>query len=543
MKHSRLLVFFLLILGASQVSAQTKVFFDRLGKGTSESNAYYYRSNTSGNDYKSFYTNGGALYFEGKIAKPSDNDESLNQYAGNCIWYFKNGKKKFVKNYNDAGKEDGTCSYYYESGQIWKDIEYKDGNIVGNFFKEYDEDGKISRTFEENFDNNNNDWDLYTSDKTFAKIADGQLTMGSFTKEGAARYINLPYSSDEFTADLTINISKLGYNEKAGLIYGFKDWQNYNFFLISGTNFYIGTIYEGVKVMKADGMFSADIKKTEPNIIKVIGIGEKNVYSINGSINYSTDLTSKFGSNVGFCVSGKSTISVDHFAFKEIHYKGADVLAKNPNDLDVKATGSGIILSTSGYILTNNHVIEDATKIQIEINENGSPKSYYATVIEKDADNDLAILKINDDAFKPLASIDYAFIESGTADVGSSVFTIGFPYALSGMGKDAKFTDGKISSKTGYNGAINSYQTSVPIQPGNSGGPLFNDKGQLIGVMNSAIKSADNVSYGIKVNYVKNLMELLPDSPPFPNNQKLLILSTEERVKVITQYVVLIKIK
>ena len=71
------------------------------------------------------------------------------------------------------------------------------------------------------------------------------------------------------------------------------------------------------------------------------------------------------------------------------------------------------------------------------------------------------------------------------------------------MGKAAKFTDGKISSKTGYNNAINSYQTSIPVQPGNSGGPLFNDKAQLIGVINSAIKDADNVSYAIKLSLSK----------------------------------------
>ena len=242
-------------------------------------------------------------------------------------------------------------------------------------------------------------------------------------------------------------------------------------------------------------------------------------------------------------MSGKNTASFSHLIFKKIDYKGTDITSKNSNDLNVKSTGSGFFISTGGYIVTNNHVIEDANKIQVEVNERGSPKSYNATVIQTDKDNDVAILKINDDAFKPLASLDYSFIESGSADVGSSVFTIGFPYALSGMGKDAKFTDGKISSKTGYNGSISCYQTTVPIQPGSSGSPLFNDKGQLIGIMNAAILSADNVSYAVKINYIKNLIELLPDSPPFPNSKNLLNVSTEERVKIITQYVVLIKIK
>lgn len=125
-------------------------------------------------------------------------------------------------------------------------------------------------------------------------------------------------------------------------------------------------------------------------------------------------------------------------------------------------------------------------------------------------DNDLAVIKINDEAFKTLDPLKYSFKESGGVEVGSSVFTIGYPLALSGMGKEAKFTDGKISSKTGYNNAVNTYQTSIPVQPGNSGGPIFSDKGQLIGIVNAKIRDADNVSYGIKLNYIKNIIELLP---------------------------------
>lgn len=535
-----------LLFFSVQIIAQTdqdKIYFDRLGKKCLENQAYYFREKTGKPDeYKSYFVNGGNLYFEGKIITPSDTTENLNVYSGTCTWYFKNGKKKAIRSFNAAGLEINTSTYYYENGKIWKEIDYFNGKIVDNLFTEYDEDGKVSKTFEENFNTNSNEWDLYTSDKTSAIITNGCLTLTSFTKEGAARYINMLSGSQDFILDATIGISKLNNGDKTGMIYGFKDWQNYNFFLISNTSFYIGSVYEGVLMLKANGMYSSDIKKTEANVIKVIGIGEKNIYTINGAIQYTSDKIKNPGSNFGFSVSGKNTVTIENFVFKQINYKNSNTITSNNNDLNVKATGSGIFISTNGYIITNYHVIDNANRIRIEVNENGSPKSYDAVVIQKDIDNDLAIIKVQDDNFKPLLSIDYSFIESGAADVGASVFTIGFPYALSGMGKDAKFTDGKISAKTGYNGAINSYQTSVPIQPGNSGGPLFNDKGQLIGIMNSIIQSADNVSYAIKINYIKNLVELLPDGPPFPNSKKLFTSSTEERVKVITQYVVLIKI-
>jgi S1-C subfamily serine protease len=187
-------------------------------------------------------------------------------------------------------------------------------------------------------------------------------------------------------------------------------------------------------------------------------------------------------------------------------------------------------------------VVENANQIVVDINTGGTTKSYNAVLIQKDEDNDLAILKIKDDSYKPLASLQYSFKEGGV-DVGASVFTIGYPYALSGMGKEAKFTDGKISSKTGYNNAINSYQTSIPVQPGNSGGPLFTDKGQFMGIMNAKFKEADNVSYAVKLNYIKNLIELLPETIELPNNTSIQNLSLEEKIKILSEYVALIKIK
>src|SRR6185312_8980463 len=102
--------------------------------------------------------------------------------------------------------------------------------------------------------------------------------------------------------------------------------------------------------------------------------------------------------------------------------------------------------STAGYILTNHHVVDNSSSFVVELATSSGKVSYPAEVVIKDKDNDLAILKIKDPKFTGLPPIQYSFKESGQLDVGTGVFTIGFPYALSGMGKDAKFTDGKVSS-------------------------------------------------------------------------------------------------
>src|SRR5688572_19068022 len=131
-----------------------------------------------------------------------------------------------------------------------------------------------------------------------------------------------------------------------------------------------------------------------------------------------------------------------NFSGKGGHVQSAGV------DRDVRVTGSGVIFSPNGYILTNYHVIENSSRFVVELTDNAVKHNYKAELVIHDKDNDLAILKIKDEEFTSVP-LRYSFKESGLIDVGSSVFTIGYPHALSGMGKDAKFTDGKISSKTG----------------------------------------------------------------------------------------------
>ena len=117
--------------------------------------------------------------------------------------------------------------------------------------------------------------------------------------------------------------------------------------------------------------------------------------------------------------------------------------------------------------------------------------------------------------------------------------------ALSKMGKEIKITDGIISSKSGYNGDITSYQITAPIQGGNSGGPLFDDKGNFIGINSSKLKSdfAENVAYSIKSSYVLNLIDVLPKSIDLPSSTKLQSLPLTEQIKEISKYVVLVKVK
>lgn len=203
-----------------------------------------------------------------------------------------------------------------------------------------------------------------------------------------------------------------------------------------------------------------------------------------------------------------------------------------------KSSGTGFALSSNGYIVTNYHVIENAKSIEVKgVNGNFSRK-LSAKVIVSDEKNDLAIIKINDPYFTSLGSIPYTF-RQGIADVGENIFVLGYPMTSS-MGEEIKLTNGIVSSRTGFKGDISLYQISAPVQPGNSGGPLFDKNGNLIGIVNAKHSLAENAGYAIKVSYLKSLIELLPQTINQPTSNTLNGKGITEQVKIASNYIYMI---
>jgi len=204
-------------------------------------------------------------------------------------------------------------------------------------------------------------------------------------------------------------------------------------------------------------------------------------------------------------------------------------------------SGTGFAISSEGHIVTNYHVIDSAKQIIVQLSKVGIQKQYNAEVVLEDKDNDLAIIQIKDSNFDSLGNIPFTF-KDNISQMGTKVYTLGYPL-IDSMGESVKLTDGLISSKTGFQGDISSYQISVPVQPGNSGGPLFDYNGNLIGVVNSKHQNTDNVSYAIKSGTLKNLIELLPGSINPEKKNKLKNLPIPEQVELIEDFVFLIKTK
>jgi S1-C subfamily serine protease len=225
---------------------------------------------------------------------------------------------------------------------------------------------------------------------------------------------------------------------------------------------------------------------------------------------------------------------------KGIYIKLYPIADTSNNPDKITGSGSGFGISSNGYIITNHHVTNGATIIKVRGINGDFTKSYSAKIIVEDKNNDLSIIKIDDSRFTSLGTIPYV-IASKSSDVGSSVFVLGYPLRAS-MGDEVKLTNGIISSKSGYQGDVTSYQITVPIQPGNSGGPLFNSNGNIVGIVNAKLNGAENASYAIKSSYLLNLIELLPATPELQSKGTLTGLSLPEQVKTLKKFTYIIEV-
>lgn len=225
-----------------------------------------------------------------------------------------------------------------------------------------------------------------------------------------------------------------------------------------------------------------------------------------------------------------SSMYYDEQKRKDAERRAAEEKASEPKVW----SGTGFALK-NGYVVTNYHVVDGAMSIIVQGVKGDFNKSYKATIAVTDKNNDLAILKISDPSFPGFGAIPYS-ISSTTAEVGEDIFVLGYPLT-STMGDEIKLTTGIISSKTGFQGDVSLYQISAPVQPGNSGGPLFDKKGNVIGIVSSKHKGAENVGYAIKSMCLRNLIESSVNSAIIPTNNSVSTLPLTGKVKAEKNFV------
>lgn len=349
----------------------------------------------------------------------------------------------------------------------------------------------------------------YIRSLAFEKTNWSELTLKSHWKQNGIDNIEGIYEGISSSGD--------GTKYKFGVI---KDEDSYKIIYLSGKNTLNSNLWE-------EGQIKAILFKTAtPYLFTARWLMQNN--------NINTDLY------VSFDQMKMSVIFSDPKITEIICLKLYPSVDDTVNTNSEHISGTGFAISQEGYIVTNFHVIENAKSIKVKGVNNDYTKSYSASIIISDKVNDLSILKISDSAFVELSKIPFA-VSNRPADVGTSIFILGYPLRAT-MGDELKLTDGIISAKSGFQGDVTSYQISAPAQPGNSGGPLFNSNGELIGVVNAKNIIAENATYAIKSNYLLNLIDMLPQSTTIPNTSNLADKTLVEQVKIISQFVYIIEV-
>ncbi|RTQ53757.1 serine protease [Hymenobacter gummosus] len=202
-----------------------------------------------------------------------------------------------------------------------------------------------------------------------------------------------------------------------------------------------------------------------------------------------------------------------------------------------KFSGTGFALTSDGYLVTSYHVIQGADSVLIE----GRDKQRFrAEAVFSDVARDLTILKVNDRHFQGFGRLPYT-VKRTQADLGEKVYTLGYPR------EDQVYNDGSLSARSGFQGDTGFYQISIPVNPGNSGGPVLDDRGNLIGVISGREMDVQSAAFATKSSYLARLVDSLSAAPNphtynLPKQNQLAGQTRPQQIRKLQDFVFVVKV-
>jgi len=560
-------LFTLLLLSFQMGVSQSKqlFYYNEEGRETSKDNSFYYKIinyDSKGKVHgaiKDYYSSGKGMAMADGALEINKSDDTKSVYWGKRIFYYKNGVMQKKKLYTLDGKMLYTKTWY-KNGNIKSYISrYSDTDLL--FTIDYNEDGTVSESkiyyedgtkypkvfkfrddayysvYNETFQNN--DYEKFWNE-------DENQNKGTFiTQRGYKVQISgrEPFThifrlgSDYTTFNITINFTDYSgdKNGSYGIIYNHVNENKYSIFYINPNGYFSIIHYnKGEIFTEADNVASSTINPKN-NKLEIFKNNDDIEFTINEKVVYKTKIEEDNRLSTFGIYSDSKTKS---FLIDKFSLIGTDEITRDLREVasteNAVSSGTGFIVDNRGYILTNNHVIRNASYIELEFKWNGKIKTYPAKVLETDEENDIALLRVVTDDFTKFGNASFSVL-SGEVPVGTDIFALGYPRSNE-MGKEIKYINGVISAKSGNKGRKSHYQTTLTADHGNSGGPVFDKNGNVIGIVvegfNKGNRLSDVVTYIIKSSmiskFVKDYNSKLTISRP--NN-----LSKESRPNMISR--------